>query len=43
MLAKENSALMCLHFIGLVREHVETRTLYDPMQPDMDQGKLQLW
>jgi len=42
-MAVENAALMVLHFTGLVREHIETRTLYDPMQPDMDQGKLQMW
>jgi len=42
-LAKENAALECLHHIGLLGEHVETRTLYDPLQPDMDQGKLQMW
>ena len=34
---------MALHFAGLVRDHIETRTLSDPMQPDMDQGKLQMW
>jgi len=42
-MSQENAALLVLHFIGLVKEHVETRTLYDPMQPDMDQGKLQMW
>eukprot|EP00160_Parvularia_atlantis_P009131 Unigene184_Nuclearia_a/m.627 Unigene184_Nuclearia_a/g.627 ORF Unigene184_Nuclearia_a/g.627 Unigene184_Nuclearia_a/m.627 type:complete len:331 (-) Unigene184_Nuclearia_a:1190-2182(-) len=36
---KENAALVALHGAGLV----ETRPLFDPAQPDLEQGKLQLW
>ena len=40
---KENAALVALHSTGMVKEHIETRPLFHPSQPDLEQGKLQLW
>ncbi|XP_022792926.1 myoferlin-like isoform X1 [Stylophora pistillata] len=41
--AHERLALHILHTFNMVPEHVETRSLYSPVQPDIQQGKVQMW
>ena len=40
---KQQLALFVLDQLGLVPEHVETRPLYNPLQPGLEQGRIQLW
>ncbi|KAA0200949.1 Dysferlin limb girdle muscular dystrophy 2B (autosomal recessive) [Fasciolopsis buskii] len=41
--AKERLSLHILNHLPLVKEHVETRLLFSPLQPNIEQGKVQMW
>ena len=40
---EERLALYTLLDLGLVPEHIETRTLYNPLRPEIPQGKIQIF
>lgn len=40
---QEQLCLNLLHELNLIPEHVETRRLFNSVQPDIEQGRLQMW
>ena len=40
---EQRLALHILHQQDLVWEHIESRNLYTPLQPQISQGKLHMW
>ncbi|XP_060557298.1 dysferlin-like isoform X3 [Ruditapes philippinarum] len=41
--ADQRLALHILNTLDLVKEHVEKRPIYNPLQPNIEQGKLVMW
>ncbi|GAB1610572.1 myoferlin-like isoform X9, partial [Argonauta hians] len=41
--AQERLSLHVLNKFPLIKEHIETRSLYNPLQPGIEQGQLQMW
>eukprot|EP00056_Hartaetosiga_gracilis_P007895 m.113633 g.113633 ORF g.113633 m.113633 type:complete len:2195 (+) comp12801_c0_seq2:42-6626(+) len=39
----ENAALTALHAMDIVKEHIETRNIFNPNQPGISQGQVQMW
>ena len=40
---EQRLALHILHQQNLVPEHIETRNIYNPLQPGISQGQLHMW
>lgn len=41
--ADQRLALHVLNLFPLVKEHVESRPIYNPLQPNIEQGRLHMW